>query len=134
MRRLIALALSGGLLSLSLTACAKQADFLFSILGPEGTVVEITRTLNGHDSTKEEVLQRDNARQQSAGYDETIAIKQTWEKGASLKGKAVMMFDGSKDPENIQLVLLSCKVYDEAGNLVAKNAGTVEVTCSHKYE
>lgn len=132
MRRLAGV-LTVAILASLLTGCGLSTEVYFEIQGPDGTVVEITRTLNGNDSSKEEVLQRDSARDENPRYGEKINVKHSWEKGASLYARVTLTSDGSKDPVKLKQVWLKCVTHDQDSNQINTVSSTYEVRCSVNF-
>lgn len=132
MRQLASFLAVAALASL-LTACGLSTEVYFEIQGPDGTVVEVTRTLNGNDSTREEVLQRDSPRDENPRYGEKINVKHSWEKGAALYARVTLASDGSKDLEKLKQVWLKCVTNDQDSNQINAVSSTYEVRCSVNF-
>lgn len=132
MRRLASF-LAVAVLASLLTACGLSTEVYFEIQGPDGTVVEITRTLNGNGSTREEVLQRDSARDENPRYGEKINVKHSWGKGASLYARVTLTSDGSSDLSKLKQVWLKCVTHDQNSNQINTVSSTYEVRCGVNF-
>lgn len=131
----IVVALIGALgVVLALAGCVPPGpEVYFEIQGPENTVVEITRSLNGKDSSKEEKLERERLSDEHAIYGEKMRVSKTWEKGATITATVTLTSDGSEKPERLKLVKLDCLVYDSDGNLLDSKSNTHTVSCGVNF-